>query len=182
MRDNTNDYSLKFKQAYIDYHDIIYKYCYSRLGEYNDLAEDCMQNVFIVYYEKLVAGENIKIPKAYLYKIAENVVRKTNSKQRRQKNKTIPLEEVYNLAAPEIDLLAAELDYDEIKEILLSNLSEEEQLLYEQKYVQRMSLKEIAKDYEIRPEAAATRVSRLRKKIIKLINPVLEKYKNGDYV
>jgi len=169
------------KQAYEGYHEIIYKYCYSRLGEYHEFAEDCMQNAFIVYYQKLMAGEQILSPKAYLYRVAENIVKKTKAGQIKRNRKIIPLEEAYGVSAPETDLAAAELDYDELKEILLSTLSEAEQLLYEQKYVQQMSLKELAEIYGIEPTAVANRTSRLRKKIMKQISPTLEKYTKGVY-
>ncbi len=180
MQDNGND-SLLLKQAYEDYHEIIYKYCYSRLGEYHDLAEDCMQNAFLVYYQKLISGENIKSPKAYLYRIAENIVKKTRAKQLRRNSKIIPLDAAYDVSAPEVDLTSVEFDYDKIKEILLSTLSDSEQLLYEQKYVKRLTLREIAQIYNIDPAAVANRTSRLRKKIAEQITPVLEKYTEGGY-
>lgn len=180
MQDKGSINNRLFKQAYEDYHEIIYKYCYSRLGEYHDFAEDCMQNAFIVYYQKLCSGKHILSPKAYLYRVAENIVKKTKAQQTKRNSKIIPLEEAYEISAPEIDIAAAELDYDEIKEILISGLSVAEQLLYEQKYVRGMSLQEIADFYGIEPMAAANRTSRLRKKIIKQISPVLEKYTEGE--
>ena len=180
MQDKGSINNRLLKLAYEDYHEIIYKYCYSRLGEYRDLAEDCMQNAFIIYYQKLNSGENIQSPKAYLYRIAENIVKKTKAQQTKRNSKIIPLEEAYEISAPEIDISAAELDYDEIKEILISDLSVAEQLLYEQKYVRGMSLQEIADFYGIEPAAAANRTSRLRKKIVKQISPVLEKYTEGE--
>ena len=90
MQDKGNINNRLLKQAYEDYRDIIYKYCYSRLGEYRDLAEDCTQNAFIVYYQKLNAGENILSPKAYLYRVAENIVKKNKSPagKKKQKNNT----------------------------------------------------------------------------------------------
>lgn len=181
MQNKGNINKTLLKQAYKDYHEIIYKYCYSRLGEYNELAEDCMQNAFVVYYQKLLAGESIQSPKAYLYKVAENIVKKTKAKQIKQKSRIISLEEAYFVSAPETDLSAIELDYDEIKKILLAELSEAEQLLYEQKYVKQMSLREIADIYGIDPAAVANRTSRLRKKITRLITPVLEEYRKGEY-
>ena len=180
MQDKGSINNRLLKQAYENYHEIIFKYCYSRLGEYHDLAEDCMQNAFIVYYQKLISGEHILSPKAYLYRIAENIVKNTKAQQIKRSSKIIPLEDAYEVSAPEIDTSAAELDYDRIKEILLSDLSIAEQLLYEQKYVRGMSLQEIAEFYGIDPAAAANRTSRLRKKIIKQISPVLEKYTEGE--
>ena len=107
------------------------------------------------------------------------MLKKTKAQQAKRSRKTIPFEELYNVSAPEYDIEAAELDYDEIKEILILSLSEEEQLLYEQKYVMNMSLKEIAQIYGIEPAAVANRTSRLRKRIIEQISPILEKYKEG---
>ncbi len=170
-----------FKQSYELYARQILKYCMVRLGDSSDTADDCVQNAFLVYYKKLLAGEKIAQPKAFLYRTAENLIKKELREKVRQQKKTVPLDSVREVSAPEVSEKASSLDYDEIKHILLQNLSDAEQLLYCQKYEQHLSLKEIAAYYGILPTAAANRISRLRKKIIALTEPTLQKYEKGEY-
>ena len=170
-----------FRQSYELYAQQITKYCMVRLGDSSGTADDCVQNAFLVYYKKLLAGEEIKQPKAFLYRTAENYVKKALREKAQRQRKIIPLDSVRDVSAPEVSDRAARLDYDKIKRILLNNLNDSEQLLYFQKYEQKMSLKEIAEYYNILPTAAANRISRLRKKIIALTEPVLNDFEKGGY-
>ena len=170
-----------FRQSYELYAQQILKYCMVRLGDSSDTADDCVQNAFLVYYKKLLAGEEIAQPKAFLYRAAENFVKKSLREKKQRQKKILPLDSVREVSAPEVSEKAARLDYDEIKRILLTNLSDSEQLLYYQKYEQNLSLKEIAEYYSILPTAAANRISRLRKKIIALTQPVLSDFEKGGY-
>ena len=170
-----------FKQSYELYAQQILKYCMVRLGDSSGTADDCVQNAFLVYYKKLLAGEDIAQPKAFLYRTAENFVKKALREKAKRQKKIVPLDSAREVSAPEVSEQAASLDYDEIKQILLKNLSDAEQLLYYQKYEQNLSLKEIAEYYGILPTAAANRMSRLRKKIIALTEPVLRDFEKEGY-
>ena len=170
-----------FRQSYKLYSLQILKYCMVRLGEYSDSADDCLQNTFIAYYKKLLDGEEIKQPKAFLYRTAENYIKKTLRDNATIRRKNVPIESVFNLSAPVEDESSVNLDYDELKKVLLSNLSDSEFKLYSMKYEKNMSLKEIAKCYDIQPSAVANRLLRLRKKIISLIKPILNEYEEGGY-
>jgi len=174
-------YDELFRQSYELYAQQITKYCMVRLSDCSTYADDCVQNAFLVYYKKLLAGEKIEQPKAFLYRTAENYVKKVLREKAQKQRKIVPLDSLRDVSAPENNEKAASLDYDEIKRILLRNLNDSEQQLYLQKYEQKMSLKEIAAYYSILPTAAANRISRLRKKIIALTEPVLNDFEKGGY-
>lgn len=70
--------------------------------------------------------------------------------------------------------MAGLLDYDELKDTLISVLTEKEQYLYHLKYEQRKSLKEIGEILNIPPVTVANRTSRLRSKIKELVGSVIE--------
>ena len=150
----------KLHQAYSMYGVLLTKYCTVRLGEAIASVDDCIQNAFLIYYNKILNGETIENPKAFLYRGTD-------------------LETAENISVDESFERTADLDYDYLKEILINKLSEDEQLLYQQKYVQRLSLKELGDYYSIKPAAVANRTSRLRTKIKSLIDEVLEENDKG---
>src|SRR3989338_7817957 len=62
-----------FKNAYQQYVDAIYRHCYFRV--YNqDLAEDLTQETFIKTWKYIADGKEIKNIKAFLYKVALNLI------------------------------------------------------------------------------------------------------------
>ncbi len=155
--------------AYRQYGQAIEKYCRISLGEASDSAADCTQEAFYVYYKKLLDSESFDNPRAFLYKTAHNFVLKTKEKYFKEARRTKPLDEADELSVELYNLISDYTDYDRIKELLISELREEEQRLYEWKFTERKPLQEIAELLGTNPAAAANRIARLRKKIIGLI-------------
>ncbi len=169
----------KLQQAYSMYGNLLTKYCTVRLGEAIASVDDCIQNAFLIYYNKILNGETIENPKAFLYRVADNMVKRCVSEYYSDAKRRADLETAENISVDESFEHTADLDYDYLKEILINKLSEDEQLLYQQKYVQRLSLKELGDYYSIKPAAVANRTSRLRTKIKSLIDEVLEENDKG---
>lgn len=165
--------------AYSSYNTLLHHYCSVRLKENKSAVDDCVQNTFLVYYRRLLHGEVFRNPKAFLYCTAENMCKKADEEILNTAKRTVTIEQLNNIAAPEDNGETMLLDYDFIRDILVERLNEKEKDLYLKKYVQRMSLEEIGRILGITPSAVANRTSRLRKKIYDLITPVLEEYKNG---
>ncbi len=157
----------------------IVRYCRVRLGEAADEADDCVQEALCVYYKRLLNGEEFQNPKAFLYRTADIMVRRAKEEYVIKAQRTASLESAKTAEVFIPDENAANIDYDAIREILILRLSEDEQRLYQQKYVEGLSLKEIGKNLNIAPAAVANRTSRLRSKIKRLIEPVLENEKKG---
>ncbi|MCH5320697.1 MAG: sigma-70 family RNA polymerase sigma factor [Eubacterium sp.] len=169
----------KLSEAYNAVGKSLAKYCRVRLGDAADEADDCVQEAFCVYYKRLLNGEEFQNPRAFLYRTADIMVRRAKEEYVIKAQHTASLESAENTEVFIPDENAADIDYDAVKEILISSLSEDEQLLYQQKYVEGLSLKEIGKALDIAPAAVANRTSRLRAKIKRLIEPVLENEKKG---
>ncbi len=153
--------------CYEKYYQSIFKYCRVRLGEFNEHTEDCVQDAFIILQQKLNDGEIIEQPRAFLYRTADNFVKRTVGHYSKERKRTVELTEAENAPAPPI--ISDDFDYDEFARILIATLSEQEQELYILKYVQQKSLKEIAEILNVQPTAVAKRVSRLRQHIKDLI-------------
>ena len=138
-----------------------------RLGEFSEHAEDCVQDAFVILQRKLNEGETIEQPRAFLYRTADNFVKRTAEHYIKERTRTVDLSQVESVSvAPEI---SDDFDYDRLAQILLETLTQQEQELYILKYVRRKSLKEIAEMLDIQPTAVAKRVSRLRQRIKDLI-------------
>ena len=154
LTDNTvGDYYEKYYQS-------IYKYCRVRLGEFSQHAEDCVQDAFLVLHNKLTDGETVEQPRAFLYRTADNFVKRTIESCRKRQSRTVDIDEAAEkIAAPP----------DECARLLIEMLTVEERVLYELKFIKRKSLKEISEILNITPTATAKRVSRLRSRIKDLV-------------
>src|SRR5579863_136343 len=68
-----NQKEKEFLEAYQHYADAIYRHCYFRV--YNkELAEDLTQETFIKTWKYITEGKEIKNLKAFLYKVAVNLI------------------------------------------------------------------------------------------------------------
>ncbi|MBQ8077820.1 MAG: sigma-70 family RNA polymerase sigma factor [Eubacterium sp.] len=167
-------------EAYEKYNTQLIKFCYTKLIEDKTVADDIAQEAMLVYYKRMLKGEEFEKPLAFLYQTAHNLCKNANKKATKQAMRTVPLENATDVAAQEENSRASELDYDEIKEKLLEKLSEQELMLYQLKYVENKSLKEISEMMDISPNAVAKRTQRLRSVIKELVEPTLSIYE-GRY-
>lgn len=154
-------------ECYDKYYQSIFRFCRVRLGELSEHAEDCAQETFLVFQNKLQNGENILQPRAYLYKIADNVVKDTIKKAAKHRKRNVPLEAAES--TPSAPVIPDGFDYDKCAEMLIALLEPDEQILYRMRYKDELPVSEIAERLNISPAAAAKRISRLRKKIVDLI-------------
>lgn len=172
----------QLEEAFSLYSKAIEKFCFTRLGEANEYAGDCVQDTYCVFYIRLLDGETFNNPRAFLYKTANNMVLKAKEKYYQNAKLTKQLDQAEALIVEDNienknDIM---LDIEAAKEILISQLSDLEKELYQMKYVENKSLKEIGIILGIPPTTVAMRTSRLRTKIKKLITPILTEIRKGD--
>ncbi len=167
------------KQAYSLCYLPLIKYCNARKGDAALSVEDCVQEAFLVYYNKLLRGEEIKNPRAFLYRTTDNFLRQAVDRFARERKRTVPLDTALEVAAEDPPFDAADLDYDVLSEVLLDSLSPQEKQLYIYKYVQHRPLSEIAELLGISPAATAKRTSRLRQHIQEKLTETIQNYRKG---
>jgi len=153
--------------CYNNYYTSICRYCRVRLGEYSDHTEDCAQESFLVLQKKLSNGEKIDQPRAFLYRTADNFIKRIIERYSKEKQRTVNLDNVQDIASK--PLISDDFDYESLANLLISSLSQAEQELYSMKYIEQKSLKDISIILNIAPTATAKRVSRLRTHIKDLI-------------
>ena len=87
------------KKAYKLCYTPLIKYCNVRKGDAAVSADDCVQEAFLVYYNKLLSGETFENPRAFLYRTADNFLKQAIEQYVRHRNRTVPLEDAENLSA-----------------------------------------------------------------------------------
>lgn len=155
------------------------KYCRVRMGDAAMSADDCVQEAFLVYYNKLLSGEEFQNPRAFLYRTTDNFLKQAIEQYTRTRNRTVPLENAESLSADVLPFDTSDLDYDRLAAVLIGSLTQEEQTLYRWKYIERRQLSEIAELLGISPAATAKRTSRLRSQIKDKLTDTIQSHRKG---
>lgn len=122
----------------------------------------------MVYYKRILSGEEIGNTSAFLYKIADNLI-KTQWRQDKKANNIIPLDDLAETLVTEESYDYGNIDYEACAEKIIEILDEKEKKLYRLKYTEQKSIAEIAEELNISFDATAKRLSRLRQKVKELI-------------
>lgn len=153
------------QECYNEYRIKLFNYCLSRLDS-REAADDCVQETFIVFYNRLLDGEQFENPRAFLYRTADNFVKRQKQKAASELRHQVPLETAADVGVADdynerLDLI----DYEEFAKILLNLLTDEEKQIYNLRYVQKIGVEELAERLGISRPAASMRLMRLRNKI-----------------
>lgn len=163
----------QFLQAHKKYADDIYRHCYFRV--YNkELAEDLTQETFIKTWKYIIVGQEIKNIKAFLYKVALNLVIDHSRKKKEIFSDNIEdIKETghsVRLSNMEADILN-KLEVGEIVK-LLDLLSESQRQVVAMRYIDELSPVEIA---EILGESASAVSVRINQGMARLRKIIKEK-------
>ncbi|MGN0573909.1 MAG: RNA polymerase sigma factor [Acutalibacteraceae bacterium] len=155
------------QECYGQYRIKLFNYCLSRLDGSREAADDCVQEAFIVFYDKLLEGEQFENPRAFLYRTADNFVKRQKQKIAEEQRRRVPLEDVADIGVVDDEYAErlALIDYDECAKILINLLTDEEKQIYDLRYVRRIGVEELAEKLGISRPAASMRLMRLRNKI-----------------
>ena len=166
-----NNREKEFLDAYEKYADDIYRHCYFRV--YNkELAEDITQETFIKTWKYILAGQEIKNIRAFLYKVAVNLIIDNS-----RKKKEVYLEDVAQKESRESIRLSNMEAQEEIfkrfetKEIvkLLDQLSDSQKQVMIMRYIDELLPTEIADVLGESSNAVSVRINQATKKIREII-------------
>lgn len=154
------------QKCYNEYRIRLFNYCLSRLDGSRETADDCVQETFIVFYNKLLEGEQFENPRAFLYRTADNFVKRQKQKAASELRREVPLESVSDIGVDDeyIEKLDG-IDYEECAKILINLLTDEEKAIYDLRYIHKNGVEDIAQKLGISRPAASMRLMRLRNKI-----------------
>lgn len=155
------------QECYDQYRIRLFNYCLSRLDGSREAADDCVQETFIVFYNKLLDGEEFENPRAFLYRTADNFVKRQKQKDAVELKRSIPLDDAADIGITDDEYIEklSLIDYDECAKILLNLLTDEEKEIYDLRYVQKQGVEDLADKLGISRPAASMRLMRLRNKI-----------------
>jgi len=156
-----------FLALYDQFADAIFRYCYFRVSS-RELAEDLMQESFMKAWKYLCDGHEIDNPKAFLYKTAGNLV---IDHYRRKKESSLEAlaEKGFD---PQGDTASTITNYAAGREALLklAELAPDHRDILILRYVDGLSIKEIAAAYGLSENAISVRVYRAIHKLKKLLS------------
>lgn len=159
-----------FEQCYKDYYQSLINFARARLRESSDFCEDCVQEAYMILYNRLQSGEKFENPRAFLYRTLDNIVKKQKTKILTDEMNTVSLddtEKTMDIAVQE------EIDCEKYIKILEDSLDEDEKELYTAKYVDGKKIEQIALENELSVGAVTMRLSRLRKKLKNLLDDLI---------
>lgn len=162
-----------FKEAYKAYYTDVYRFALSYLLKDKDSVEDVVQETFLVLYNKYRKGEEIEHIKAFLFKTANNYIKK-KLREISRNSKNVSIDEITEIPSQSEDL-DERLTFEEYSNQISEALSVRDAELFRLRYIENYSLEEIAASLKISVSAAGTRVYRLRNRLIKIIEDIFEK-------
>ena len=154
------------EQCYSEYRIKLFNYCLARLDS-REAADDCVQEAFVVFYNQLIEGIKFENPRAFLYRTADNFVKRRKVQNAAAAAHEIPLDTARDYAARDMNFSEAinNIDFDELAKRLINELDEDEQMLYKKRYVDKLGVEVISKYFGISRPGVSMRLIRLRNKI-----------------
>ena len=124
-----------------------------------------------MFNKRLLDGEEFENPRAFLYRTAENFVKRRQEQIINETKRNVPLEAAEDATVS--DEIYTEtldsIDFDALAKRLINELSEDEKELYNLRYIQNTRVDEIALALNISRPAASMRLARLKTKITDMV-------------
>lgn len=164
------------------YREYIKSFCGFQLKDCPDCVEDCVQDVFMALLEARRAGKEIKNPKAWLTRVANNKIideYKNKAREAERINKIVQYETALKISAvemPQLNDVSDEL-IDEMTDNILNRLKADERSLVEDYYMEDMRVRDIAAMHGLSETNVRQKLFRARKKIVHMVKKEIEKQK-----
>lgn len=168
-RDEKRIMEKEFNRIYEKYKESIFNFCMSRLNCSIELSEDCTQETFIIFFNRLKKGEEFGNPRAFLYRTANNFIMQARDKMKKTITGDVPLDEVSPYIPDDRESVDENINYQDLTKMLGEILSEEEQELFRYRFVEDMRIDEISKAMGIKESNCTTKIYRLRLKLKALL-------------
>lgn len=165
----------EFETIYNKFYKQILIYCNARLHFNRSYAEDCTEKVFETFYLKRDQFYSIENIRAWLYRTADNLIKKSNQEWKKDRetfhyDQSDDMEVGSDLSeVPDFENKISEEQIEKYKDIVLSQLSPAKRELYQSRFIQKMSYKDLAVRYKISENTLRQRIFALKKEVLKLI-------------
>jgi len=153
-----------FINAFETYADAIFRHCTLRTGD-RELGKDLMQETFMKTWICITEGTVIENTRAFLYKIANNLIIDHFRRKRRRKEDSLEEMGDHGHELPHSDTLPPEaLEQQRIIETI-ERIEEPYRTAVVMRYIDDLQPREIAEALDISPNVVSVRIARGMKKI-----------------
>lgn len=172
-----NMYDTFFDDLCRKYYKDIYKYVSFSLKN-NEVANDIVQDTFIVVYKNIEKVHRHKNIGGYIFKTAQNLIKNYKKEAYKRIIREVNFEdnvaEIEDYKSRIENSLNAEINEYEYIFDIINSLSEDKQRLYKKYYIEKMSMKDIAKSENGSYTALRMKYVRLRKEIKDKVKALVE--------
>lgn len=178
----TSRCSFQYTDNAENYYNTLFNYCNYHLNFDELAAEDCTQSTYEAYY-KYIHIHNIADTKAWLFRTADNFIKRYKRNCATEKRKQISFDEFngsyieYKLFSytPDLDaFIERDINISDYIRIVSSHLKDNEKVFYIQYFRKQTAATDLAKAYNVSVEAIWLRAHRLKKRILKLVSKCFE--------
>lgn len=159
---SSTDLQKQFSELYDQYADAIFRHCYFRLND-RDRAIDLMQETFMRSWRYAMNGNEIHQPRAFLYRVANNLI--VNEYERRKPTSSLENlddESGFQPTTDDHEQTQTRLDAELLTQHL-SKLNESYREVVVMRYIDGLSLAEIAEILEESENNVSVRIHRALK-------------------
>ncbi|WP_455543423.1 RNA polymerase sigma factor [Intestinibacter sp.] len=162
-----NKYDKFFHDLCKENYEKIFKYILIMIHDKN-IAEDIVQEVFLIAYEKKKIIFSYENKSAFLYKVSKNLTNEYLRKNKKCKilelneNNIVDDEDLCDLIYHEKD---KKIDEQQYIDKVINELPKDKQELYQLYYIDKIPMKDIAKELDLNETTIRMRFVRLRKDI-----------------
>lgn len=160
----------EFLEAYDSYADAIFRHCALRLGDREE-GKDLMQDTFIRAWEAIVGGITVRNMRAYLYRVANNLI--IDMVRRRKRRPTSSLEEMMETGfnPPSREKGPAAVFEERFVLEAFQNIEEPYRTAVILRFIDGLPPREIAALLDVSPNVISVRVNRGIEKLQSLLSP-----------
>jgi len=156
----------EFLQAYNDLADPIFRHCYFRVFD-REKAKDIMQDVFLKTWKYIADGNNIENIKAFIYKIANNLII-DNSRKKNTESLDDLKEKGFDVGENKKQILENKIDASHII-IVANQLSQDYKEVIIMRYLEGLGPKEISEILGLTETNVSVCINRGIKELKKLL-------------
>lgn len=157
-----------FFEAYDLYADAIYRHCFFRVYS-KERAEELVQDTFLKTWEYLEQGKSVENIRAFLYRVANNLVIDHSRKKKEQSVEAmIATDEHWEPAYDERGKIEIRVLFRDVAGIM-EQLQPEDKEVIMMRYLDELEPREIADLLAITPNAASVRLNRALERLRNLL-------------
>ncbi|MBQ9532167.1 MAG: RNA polymerase sigma factor [Eubacterium sp.] len=157
----------ELKNAYSRYYSTLYKFCLSKLKNDVTYVDDCVQETYLVLYNRLLEGEKFEYTLAFLYKTASNLIKKRYVQLKKQEN-IVSIDDIREVVNHSVDI-DDRLTFEEYSRMISDALNDTDREIFTLRYSEELKIDEIAERLNLTVTNVSTRLSRMREKLRTLI-------------